>query len=136
MVYYIKLKGCSQRMKEKLYNLTARFLTSPFLRPKIFTIMIHSNTRIPYSSNIRWYMPYLYMVYYCMTGRAIWGNILFESDGIGATERRDDISLQCFIRGGEPWDIPPPLTGHVLYIQHMTSSCIYLLVSKMKPQCF
>ena len=28
------------------------------------------------------------------------------------------------------------LTGHVLYIQHMTSSCIYLLVSKMKPQCF
>ena len=28
------------------------------------------------------------------------------------------------------------LTGHVLYIQHTTSSCIYLLVSKMKPQCF
>ena len=28
------------------------------------------------------------------------------------------------------------LTGHVLYIQHMISSCIYLLVSKVKPQCF
>ena len=29
-------------------------------------------------------------MYYCMTGRAIWGNIPFEIDRIGLTEGRDD----------------------------------------------
>ena len=29
-------------------------------------------------------------MYYCMTGRAIWGNIPFEIDRISLTEGRDD----------------------------------------------
>ena len=32
---------------------------------------------------------YIIYIYYCMTGRAIQGNILFEIDHIGPTEGRD-----------------------------------------------
>ena len=35
----------------------------------------------------------IYM-YYCMTGRAIQGNIMFEIDGISLTERRDDSGVE------------------------------------------
>ena len=47
-------------------------------------------------------------MYYCMTGRAIQGNIPFKTDRIGPTEGRDDtevesrernISLYCPTRG-------------------------------------
>ena len=44
-------------------------------------------------------------IYYCMTGRAIWGDIQFEIDRISPTEGRDDskvrmdISPYCPIRG-------------------------------------
>ena len=35
----------------------------------------------------------IYM-YYCMTRRAIQGNIMFEIDGISLTERRDDSEVE------------------------------------------
>ena len=31
---------------------------------------------------------------YCMTGRAIQGNIMFEIDGVSPTERRDDSEVE------------------------------------------
>ena len=33
-------------------------------------------------------------IYYCMTGRAIWGNIQFEAGSIGPTEGRDNIHAE------------------------------------------
>ena len=38
-------------------------------------------------------MQYIIM-YYCMTGRTIWGNIVFEIDRIGPTEGRDDTEVE------------------------------------------
>ena len=38
-------------------------------------------------------MPNNYM-YYCMTGRAIQGNIMFEIDGVSPTERKDDSEVE------------------------------------------